>query len=575
MSKKNKGNRATDEPAAPHTLQGQLGGAMLATADIPQTDPSSALPGFSALPDFEEVRSTREESARMARETEAAILAYLGKLEVHISDLVTLVRSVESESSETLRELRNAKEKAPAELNLLKHVANGWEDMPSLTPEQRLLRDTRKDAEAAARYVYALAMAKAPLKKWQAESLIWGGDKRKSSLPGLVEANFGLIRLIIKDGARPPEGIAFVEEVAVPKGGAVTVELGHDSFLVLPGRKREEAVKLAEALKKSYDAAVQAGRDYFNELLAKLREVAKPDVTLLQLGDFEPGSALFSVPPKVVPGRDRPLGGGYLAVQSNGKVVKAVGGVGHLQKIVHEMVVAEVAIPVEAIHKPGFFFKGNYDTVRLQRILHDMVVRALPLVEAEAKKKASATDFHKSCDAELEVLKAEATTSDVDALHKDVKGMAAISLPSWTVGEKKYARCMGLVEFRPGTVRLVKYPERLSGLFGTKFAQPMEVGEKFSGVPYPLGQILRNVFSATLNGRSTTMSVGGQKPSDPDELTPEKMEKLRQLAEQGKVNGGRTPEEEAEYAAWAASKGKTGEAPEADAGEPAAQTVAS
>ncbi len=428
------------------------------------------------IPTIHRVETTAEKRETIDRAVEEA-QQYIAAIPEHMAELVTRIRGIRGASTEeqTIR----SKELKQLEDEVLVH----------LNSEEELLA-------SAARQAYALVMVSTlpPDKRLVIETI----EGRSSRLPGLLQ-------LKILESVEPVGNAKNVVAVRV-YGGTYKVNGGRDFALQVAEKLSEGAAKATKVLREQY-------------LVAVAERKAQATISVVEFLAKKPGWAFIDVPD--VNG-EKFLPGGGLLVESDGETVKAIDACGHFQRIMTEIAEAEVSIPLEALGSERSEFKRRSPEDEFRcRVLHSVLRRGIAEAQKEAARQERIAEFQAQVDCERKELEKMATISAADWLLEDAIGTVVIYFgrSPWVITdrstkrEKPYFEVFFLVERNAeGEVRIVEYPERLESLFGNRFSEFVDPGERFGGLRYPLAAMLRHAYA--FEERKADAEVEGARRND-------------------------------------------------------------
>lgn len=410
------------------------------------------------VPTIKKIETTAEKQEVIDKAVQE-VQNYLTVIPNHIGDLVSRIRGVRAASPEE-RAVRADELKALED-----------ETLTHLNSEEELLRD-------AARRAYAMAMVStAPPNKRLVMEVVEGG--KFSRLPGLIE-----LKMLESAG----------EEVK----GVVTVKIYGATYRV--NGRREFALKLAEAITAAAARAAEKAREWYKEEVTELRGAATMTVADLLAG--KSGRVFVTVPDIKDNGRFMP--GGALLAESDGSKIKVLEARGHFQRVMSEIAEAGRTVPISSLAKERLDLgkRLTEDVFRDCRILHVVLRRGIAEAQKESDRQESILKFQAEADKEREALMAKVTTSAAEWLLANALGSAVIYLgrKPWVVvtsreKETLYFEVFFIVERASDGVRIAEYPERLKPLFGDRFAEFVDPGERFEGLKYPLGSMLRTAYA--------------------------------------------------------------------------------
>lgn len=456
------------EIAVERGLQDKAAKAVKAVGPVPKI--------FRPTMDLEALKGAREKTVSETR-------AYLAQIGDVIADWVKFVRQLCAMQAD----------ERSAYQGELKHAENVILSYLGINPGDDAAQDVKANYEqvrknpflvGAAKMHYALVMADTcPPRKQAVFDLVSGNKYHR--LPGLVQLD--LLREVTGEA---------------PKG-ATTIKVGDAVYRVLG--KKDDAAKIAAAIEAVWERAKEAGREFYSNLLVKLRAEATKDYAVSDLLAGKAGRLVLLVPDSTRIVKDKesgkekeiPLPGGTVLVESDGKTVKFIRCIGHFQRIVTEIADAGRLLQVYTLSedKLNLGQRVDQETFRHLTIMHSILRRG---IVAGLERM----EFHKQCDADAEARSRKASVSTKASLLDSAHGTAVIELSSWTVEDRekntltKYPRVIFLFERNTeGLVRVVEYPDRLKPLFGDKFAEFMDPKERFEGLKYPLGAIMRKAWA--------------------------------------------------------------------------------
>lgn len=332
----------------------------------------------------------------------------------------------------------------------------------------------------AARWAYAKALvANAKSSRWNILAVLEG--RKLSELPGLIKL-----------------GMA-VEVVDEPERNKVNAKIYGVTY-IFNGR-RDEASALAELLKDLATRAATNARKHWGEVTEGIEGQATEDPLQL-LREDAAGRFAISVPDDKID--ERFLPGGILLVESDGKNVKILQVAGHFQRTMEELRDAGTFVSVSSLSKDRLPFIPDKELFWRVRILHAVLRRGLAEAEKEAAREKRTADFKAKADAEREALVTKTTVSPLEWLSTDIAGTTLIYLgrKPWVIIDSKtkeetpHFEVFFLVERDTDRkVRILEYPERLKPLFGKRFSEFVTAGERFEGLKYPLGSMLRIAYA--------------------------------------------------------------------------------
>ena len=419
------------------------------------------------IPTIKKVETTAEKQEVIDKAVQD-VRNYLTVIPSHMGDLVSRARGIRGASKEE-RAVR-ADELKELEAEVLAH----------LNSEEELLRD-------AARQAYAMAMAStAPPNKRLVVEVIEGGEF--SRLPGLLE--FRMLEPVTDESTK----------------GAMTIKVYGKTYRV--NGRREWANKLAEVITAAATRAAERAREWYKEEISGLEEAAT--ITLADLLAEKPGRVFVTV--SDVKNGVQFMPGGALLIESDGTKVKTLEARGHFQRVLSEIAEAGSTIPVSSLSKEKLYLGKSLpeDVFRHCQILHAILRRGVAEAQKETSRQERISKFQAEAEVEREALMTKATVGAAEWLSTDVHGSTVIYLgrKPWMVAartkinggqffekETPYFEVFFIVERTPDGVRIVEYPERLKPLFGERFAEAAIPGERFEGLKYPLGPMLRTVYA--------------------------------------------------------------------------------
>lgn len=412
------------------------------------------------IPMIRRVETTAEKREVLDKAV-AEVRQYIAAIPDHMSDLVARVETINGVSHEE-RAIR-ANEFKELESEVLTH----------LNSEEEILR-------SAARWAYAKALvANAKPSRWNVLAVLKG--RKLSELPGLINL-----------------GIA-AEVVGEPEKNKASAKI-YGATYIFNGR-RDEASALAESLKDLATRSAAIAREYWGGVVDGIEDQAT-EKNPLQLREDVAGRFAISVPDDK--SGEKVLLGGILLVESDGKNVKILQAAGHFQRIMEEIRDAGTFVAVSSLSEDRLPFIPDKELFWRVRILHAVLRRGLEEAEKEAAREKRAADFKAKADTEREALMAKTTVSAAEWLFNGAPGSAVIYLgrKPWMIADRKtknetpYFDVFFLVERDgDGKVRLAEYPERLEPLFRSQFSKFVKAGERFEGLKYPLGSMLRITFA--------------------------------------------------------------------------------
>lgn len=449
------------------------------------------------IPAIKRVESTEVKEEAMAQAV-AAAEDYLAKIGSHLVDLISRARHIRS-LGDTERALRR-EELNDLEAEVLTHLAS----------EEKLFADAARWG-----YIKALLTVSSPSHPTVKEMI---SGSKFTSLPGLTALGTGT-----KDEY-------ILEELAgEAEKGAVTAKLYGVQYRVRT--KKDQARWIAETLARlAGDAAKAAKAHYGKESGGLLDQATVKDFQLLASGT--PGRYAVEIPDQRDGDKVQP--GGTLLAESDGKSVFVLEAVGHFSRVMREIRNAGTRIMVESLSEEKFKApqRLGQDEFRLSRILHSVVRSGLAIAAENAAKRERSAKFQAECDKEREAYEAEATASAMDWLKNGAVGTALIYLgrKPWVVERREkdkvnrtpHFEVFFLVErLSDDFVRLVKYPERLKPLFRDHFAEPRDPRERFEGLDYPLGAMLKKAYAVVVFGPQGQTNGGDEAPAPEPEPEPE------------------------------------------------------
>lgn len=258
----------------------------------------------------------------------------------------------------------------------------------------------------------------------------------------------------------------------------------HSTALTSHGRDSHKVLNaLRERSYQSRNARIEAQK-------AAAAELGKGAGDFLGVYKAGEGEAVLEVPSEKR--GDRILSGGTVRVRLEKGKIYAAGAVGGCAGIFQRISDEKVFVPVSFLGagRPDFRNIQEEERRKLTSIFHSILRRGAIRAKEVAEAKT-----------EREAIKAQATPglSGADVVLRRTAGKVVIfSRKPWVTGQgpstKEYQRPYFLLEVTAeGQFRVAACPKRLEELFANcrEFAAP---GEKFSGLAYPLSQMLRTLY---------------------------------------------------------------------------------
>jgi len=380
-------------------------------------------------------------------------------------------------------------------------VADMWSIREADETTQRLYRAraTELDRDVAEMLSYE-APFRLPAQLAYAEALVAGCPTRRDAISWVLD------RLVA-------DGFLEVSDAGVRIYGE-NYRLGADV------RAEVRAQRGAQSIEALVTKAVELGKVQFEaERVALVTKAGGANqLTSEEVLAGKAGRVLLRVPDKS--GSDgRFFKGGYLLVEVIDGKVAVLDAIGGIRKIGSQLAEEGTYLPVSQLVNERL----NFGTTRFppevfNRLvaIHDMVRRGiveLQREEAEIKKAAEAGDrktaYNTQVAAEREALAAKATATSTEFFPEKAVGVAFVDYGKGTFDVKdretgkvtSWWNVILLVERREdGQIRIVETPERLKGLFPESAFEWTDPGDKFSGLGYPLGPILRTEFAKATSG---------------------------------------------------------------------------
>ena len=268
--------------------------------------------------------------------------------------------------------------------------------------------------------------------------------------------------------------------------------------------RREFANKLAEAITTAATRAADKAREWYQKEISGLKGAATEAMTVADLLAGKPGRVFMTVPG--VKNSDRFLPGGDLLAESDGTKVKVPEARGNFQRVMSEIAETGCTIPVSSLgeEKLDLGKRLPEDVFRHCLILHTVLRRGVAEAQKETNRQKRVAKFQAEADAEREMLTVKATVPPLKGLSTNDAGTAPIYLgrKPWVVTDRStqketsYFEVFFLFERNTeGKVRIAEYPERLKPLFGDRFSEFTDPGERFEGLKYPLGSMFRTAYA--------------------------------------------------------------------------------
>lgn len=184
--------------------------------------------------------------------------------------------------------------------------------------------------------------------------------------------------------------------------------------------------------------------------------------------------------------------GGNIRIRVCNSVIVPVDVVGRCERVVRQLIDGGVELPIKALTQERVELKQRLgrDTFMAVLIFRSLILRGLKY-EAEIRSKRE----------EVKAIEAKATLSPIEFVAEGKPGDSYLYLKGgWVVGqgenEKRYLQ-VGFLTHRDedGNVHVVETLNACADLFGEECRTPKLAGEKYEGLNYPLGHILRKLFA--------------------------------------------------------------------------------
>lgn len=239
------------------------------------------------------------------------------------------------------------------------------------------------------------------------------------------------------------------------------------------------------------------------DALAKLREGASNDfLAVLESG----GEAVVFVPSEKV--GDRFYAGGNVRVRVEGGAIVPIDAVGKCRGAVIKAVDLGVTIPVSTLGKERLELPTRPGELESKTAF--VLFRLLNRGYALACERAGLA----SC---IRVMQEKATISATKFVVHGVPGVAFLTFrDGWKVGEKSYQNVAFLAERDgKGNIRVIEALDDCKEVLTSSY-EWKPAGDRFSGLGYPLGSMLRTLFAVMVQSRSRQ---GESTPSNADEIS--------------------------------------------------------
>ena len=381
-------------------------------------------------------------------------------------------------------------------------VADMWSIREADETTQRLYRAraTELDRDVAEMLSYE-APFRLPAQLAYAEALVAGCPARRDAIGWMLEklVNDGFLEIVEGDGVRI---------------------YGQNYRLGADVRAEVRAQRVAQSIEALVTKAVELGKVQFEaERVALVTKAGGANqLTSEEVLAGKAGRVLLRVPDKN--GNDgRFFKGGYLLAEVVDGKIQVLDTIGGIRKIGSQLAEEGTYLPVSQLTNERLNFgttRFPVDVFNRLVAIHDMVRRGiveLQREEAEIKKAAEAGDrktaYNTQVAAEREALAAKATATSTEFFPEKAVGVAFVDYGKGTFDVKdretgkvtSWWNVILLVERREdGQIRIVETPERLKGLFPESAFEWTDPGDKFSGLGYPLGPILRTEFAKATSG---------------------------------------------------------------------------
>ncbi|MFH1672439.1 MAG: hypothetical protein ABIF87_03305 [Pseudomonadota bacterium] len=279
----------------------------------------------------------------------------------------------------------------------------------------------------------------------------------------------------------------------------------------------KDAKEILVALEKLIEATVKAGRDHFQEAREHLREMNTDPMPLADLVALvqggQPakasGTLILRLPDREVKDREtnqpKILKGGdiLVEVETDGRIFfrEAIGGP---QRIVRELAETETFVWATQLAQESFqpSKRLEEDVFKRAALLHRMLRSAIAETEKFEERRVAFANIKAQAEAERKELESRVTLTAEEFLLEDKVGSFLLEYcEPWNVRgrdgqpDQKIQFVMGLVtRYENGKIG-VECPDRLKSFFGGA-QEPAQPRERFEGIVYPLGTLLRIVWSS-------------------------------------------------------------------------------
>lgn len=292
-------------------------------------------------------------------------------------------------------------------------------------------------------------------------------------------------------------------------------------------RKNPQAQVVLEALNQLVGRTAEHGREVFQDQLAELqRLVGESSLSPAELrsyigtGSGKDGRIILPVPDKVRERDGRFFKGGPVLVEVHEGKVRILDGAGTVQRTARQIGESETFLGIGQLANERVNLGSAQPPPEVfNRIvaIHDMVRRGLAAAEEAEVREARKAEQRAQVDAEREELKSKADLTPEEFFLEKRVGTIFFDFGRKPFGREKrengkavlgkddkpekelFWDVICLVERRmDGQIRVAECPDRLRSFFGGACDWTMPE-ERFQGLPYPLGVLLRIGFKMALD----------------------------------------------------------------------------
>ena len=191
---------------------------------------------------------------------------------------------------------------------------------------------------------------------------------------------------------------------------------------------------------------------------------------------------------------ERYYGGGHIRIRVDGGKIIPVNAVGKCRGTVAEAVELGIRIPVSTLGKERLELSVRLDESKFKvaLTLFFFLNRGYQLALENAERSAR-----------IAKMREKATISGVEFVVDGKPGTAYLFMrDGWKAGDKFFRYVAFLAERDvEGNIRVVETLTECGELFGGSSREWKPAGDRFSGLGYPLGSVLRTLFATMVRGR--------------------------------------------------------------------------